>query len=61
MYKNAIKKRDKAKKERDSRKFLTQNQDCPSKSETVGGYTVANGVTRYISKQHMPMIKILTG
>ena len=40
MYQNAIKKWDKAKKKQDSRKFLTKNQDCPSKSGTVGGYVV---------------------
>ena len=40
MYKNAIKKWNKAKKKWESRKFGTRNQDCPSKSGTVGGYGV---------------------
>ena len=36
--KKSVKKRDRVKKKRDSSKFWTKNQDCPSKSGTVGKY-----------------------
>ena len=36
--KKSVKKRDRVKKKWDSSKFWTKNQDCPSKSGTVGGY-----------------------
>ena len=43
VYKNAVKKRNKAKKNWDSSKFWTKNQDCPSKSGTVGEYGSSAG------------------
>ena len=36
--KKISKKWDRVKKKRDSSKFWTKNQDCPSKCGTVGGY-----------------------
>ena len=44
VYKNTVKKRDKVKKNRDSSKFWTKNQDCPSKNGTVGEYGIGTSI-----------------
>ena len=72
--KKSVKKWDRVKKKWDSSKFWTINQDCPSKSGTVGGYvsiadssgggnqTVSSAFSTscvYSNRMQLPSLKII--